>query len=42
MIKKKDKNMQRVFALYAEPRDADPIVYVGQSRMKDLKKLLMI
>ena len=36
---KMDKNVQRVFALYAEVPDDDPIVFVGQSRMKDLKKL---
>ena len=36
---KKKESCYRIFALYAEPPDADPIVYVGQSRMKDLKKL---
>lgn len=32
--------MYRVFAIYAEIPDNDPIVYVGQSRMKDRKQLL--
>ena len=33
------RSRYRVFAIYAEQPDDDPLIYIGVSRMKDLRKL---
>lgn len=37
---KKQSNMHRVFAIYAELTDEDSIIYVGLSRMGDIKRIM--
>lgn len=37
--KKRKRNEYRLVALYAEPPGEDPIIFVSQTRMPDLKKL---
>lgn len=37
--KKRKRNEYRLVALYAEPPGEDPIIFVSQTKMPDLKKL---